>query len=207
MSALSPHLPSGHSPIAAVGIGCSAGGLDALRHILPGLPAGLPVPVVVVAHMGPSPDNPVLEAIGRHSGLPVVEAKERGKAVAGFVHVCPPDYHLLVEADHGFALSVDPKVNNSRPSIDVFLCAAAESWGSGLLAVLLTGASGDGAAGMAAVKAAGGLCIVQDPAGAHAPTMPRSAIDAGGADWVAPLDEIAGLIVSLCPPPRLEATS
>lgn len=200
-TAVLPHCTD-RPPVSAIGIGCSAGGLEALHRILPGLPPDLAVPVVVVAHMGPSSGNSILDALGRDCRLPVVEAEERRKAAAGFIHVCPPDYHLLVEADHTFALSVDGKVNNSRPSIDVFLEAAAQCWGSGLVAVLLTGASADGARGMAAVKAAGGVCIVQDPAGAVAPVMPQAAIDAGAADWILPPDGIAARLIALCPPNR-----
>jgi two-component system chemotaxis response regulator CheB len=205
-SAALPH-GTDRPPVSAIGIGCSAGGLDALHHILPNLPAGLSVPVVVVAHMGPSPDNPILEALKRHCHLPVVEAEERRKVAAGIIHVCPPDYHLLVEADHTFALSADGKINNSRPSIDAFLDSAADCWGNGLLAVLLTGASIDGARGMAAVKAAGGTCVVQDPATAFAPVMPQAAIDAGAADWIMPPDRIAELITSLCLPNRRGASA
>ncbi len=171
-----------------------------MHHILPALPADLAVPVVVIAHMGPSLDNPILEALKRGCVVPVVEAEERRPVAAGVVHVCPPDYHLLVEDDHTFALSVDGKEHNSRPSIDVFLRSAADSWGSGLVAVLLTGASIDGAAGMAAVKAAGGLCIVQDPATAYASSMPQSAIDAGAAHRVLSPVDIAALLASLCRP-------
>lgn len=200
-SAALPHCTD-RPPVSAIGIGCSAGGLDVLHHILPGLPVDLCVPVVVIAHMGPSPDNPILEALKRHCRLPVVEAEERRKVAPGTIHVCPPDYHLLVEADHTFALSADGKINNSRPSIDAFLDSAADCWGNGLLAVLLTGASVDGARGMAAVKAAGGTCVVQDPGTAFAPIMPQAAIDAGAADWVLPPDGIAELIISLCPPNR-----
>jgi two-component system chemotaxis response regulator CheB len=191
---------SDHRTIQAIGIGCSAGGLDVLHHILPALPADLAVPVVVIAHMGPSSDNPILEALKRGCVVPVVEAEERRPVSAGVVHVCPPNYHLLVEDGHTFALSVDGKVHNSRPSIDVFFCSAADSWGSGLVAVLLSGASADGAAGMAAVKAAGGLCIVQDPATAFARPMPQAAIDAGAAHRVLSPADIAELLVSLCRP-------
>lgn len=191
--------PPPHAPIQAVAIGCSAGGLDVLHVILPGLPADFPLPVVVVAHIGPSAENLIASALRRDCRLPVVEAEERRPVTAGTIHVGPPDYHLLVEEDHTFALSVDHKVNNSRPSIDVFLVSAADAWGNGLAAVLLTGASVDGSVGLAAVKAAGGICIVQDPATAFAPTMPQSAIDAGLADWTLSPEGIAALIASFHP--------
>lgn len=187
--------------IEAVAIGCSAGGIAALHDILPGLPADLPVPVIVVCHSSPSVSDLLSSVLRRDCRLPVAEAVERTPALPGHVHVAPPDYHLLVESDGTFSLSAEERVNNVRPAIDPLLESAADTWGEGLLAVLLTGANEDGAAGMAAAKAAGGICIVQDPEGAVAETMPRAAIAAGGADWIAPLDRIAFLISSLCQSP------
>lgn len=184
--------------IEAVAIGCSAGGIRALHDILPLLPADLPVPVIVVCHSGPSARDLLSSVLGRDCSLPVAEAEERAPALPGRVYVAPPDYHLLVEPDATFALSAEERVNNVRPAIDPLLESAAEAWGDGLLAVLLTGANEDGAAGMAAVRRAGGLCIVQDPDQAAAGTMPRAAIAQGGADWIAPVDRIAFLVASLC---------
>lgn len=187
-------------PVRAVVIGASAGGIQALRHILPRLPADLAVPVIVVSHL-PSEAGDLLSAVlGRFSSLPVDEAEERRPIRPGRVYVAPADYHLLVEPDGTFALSAEPRVNNVRPAIDLTLTSAAEAWGDGVLAVLLTGANQDGAAGMVAVKAAGGTCIVQDPAESVADAMPRAAIAAGVVDHVATLDAVAALIVGLCRP-------
>ncbi|OAN52230.1 chemotaxis protein CheB [Paramagnetospirillum marisnigri] len=185
-------------PIHAFAIGCSAGGLNALHAILPELPEGFPAPVVVVAHLGANDGGNMAAALRRDCRLPVVEAEERLPAQAGTVYIAPPDYHLLMEADHTFSLSADAKVLNARPSIDVFMESAAEAWGRSLAAILLTGANADGAAGMAAVKANGGLCIVQDPDGATAPEMPDAAIALGAAHWIAQPDRIAFLMISLC---------
>ncbi|CUW38545.1 putative chemotaxis protein-glutamate methylesterase(Signal transduction response regulator, chemotaxis, protein-glutamate methylesterase,3-188) [Magnetospirillum sp. XM-1] len=184
--------------IEAVAIGCSAGGIKALHDILPHLPADLGVPVIVVCHSGPSARDLLSSVLARDCALPVSEAEERAPALPGRVYVAPPDYHLLVEPDATFALSVEARINNVRPAIDPLLESAAEAWGEGLLAVLLTGSNEDGAAGMAAVREAGGTCIVQDPDDAAADTMPRAAITHGGADWIAPADRIAFLVASLC---------
>jgi len=186
--------------IEAVAIGCSAGGIAALHVILPLLPADLRVPVIIVCHSGPAARDLLSSALRRDCRLPVAEAEERAPALPGHVHVAPPDYHLLIEPDGTFALSADERINNVRPAIDPLLESAADTWGEGLLAVLLTGANEDGAAGMAAVHAAGGTCIVQDPNGAVAQAMPRAAIARGGVDWIAPLDHIAFIITSLCQP-------
>ncbi|KIL96832.1 Chemotaxis response regulator protein-glutamate methylesterase CheB [Paramagnetospirillum magnetotacticum MS-1] len=184
--------------IRAVAMGCSAGGIAALHDILPALPANLPVPVIIVCHSGPAATDLLSAAIRRDCRLPVAEAQERSPALPGHIHVAPPDYHLLIEPDGTFALSAEERIHNVRPAIDALLETAAEAWGEELLAVLLTGANEDGAQGMAAVKAAGGHCIVQDPSDAVADVMPRAAIARGAADWIAPLDRIAFLITSLC---------
>lgn len=187
-------------PVRAVVIGASAGGIQALQQILPRLPADLGVPVIVVSHL-PAESGDLLSAVlGRFCTLPVCEAEERAPIGPGRVYVAPADYHLLVEPDGTFALSAEARVNNVRPAIDLTLDSAAATWGDGVLAVLLSGANRDGAAGMVAVKAAGGTCIVQDPADCMADSMPRAAIAAGAADHVAALDSIASLIVGLCRP-------
>ena len=144
-------------------------------------------------------DTLISEALRRGCLLPVVEAAERMEIASGRIHVAPPDYHLLIEPDGVFALSADDKVNNARPAIDPTFESAAETWGDALVAVLLSGANADGARGMATVKAAGGFCLVQDPATAEEPTMPEAAMALGAAHWVAPPEALGGMLVSLCP--------
>jgi two-component system chemotaxis response regulator CheB len=191
-------------PFRAVVMGCSAGGLAALRTILPRLPATFPLPVIVVAHAGPTAENLLPGLLQRDCPLPVEEAREGAPARPCCIFLAPPDYHLLMEADATFSLSVDAKVRNVRPSIDVLFCSAAHVYGESLLAVILTGANDDGARGLEAVRAAGGFCLVQDPADAYAATMPEAAIATGAAHWIAPVDWLAPLIMSLCSvlPPR-----
>jgi two-component system chemotaxis response regulator CheB len=113
------------------------------------------------------------------------------------VHVAPPDYHLLVEPGE-FALSVDEPVRFSRPSIDVLLESAADAYGSRLVAVILTGASADGAVGLQRVRRLGGQTIVQDPGTAERREMPEAAIASGAAEHVVPLEQIAPLLVGSC---------
>jgi two-component system chemotaxis response regulator CheB len=113
------------------------------------------------------------------------------------VYLAPPDYHLLVERG-SFALSVDERVQNARPSIDVLFESAADAYGEGVIGVILTGANQDGAAGLAKIKERGGVAIVQDPSGAERRTMPDAAIAATVADAVLPLDEIGRFIYGLC---------
>ncbi|MGH8053662.1 MAG: chemotaxis protein CheB [Stenotrophomonas sp.] len=179
-------------------VGCSAGGLSALHVLLGGLSKPLAVPMVVVCHSGSEDMRVFCELLKSRSGLPVQEAEERLLPEPGRIYVAPSGYHLLLERDHRFALSVDPRVAFSRPSIDVLFESAAEVWRQGVLAVLLTGANADGAEGCAKVRRAGGTVVVQDPDTAQVPMMPAAALELAGADHCLPLPEISLLLESLC---------
>jgi two-component system chemotaxis response regulator CheB len=182
----------------AIVIGCSAGGLVALEHLLGGLLPGLPQPFLVCCHTGSSSVELMCELLARHAPMRVEEAREREVPAGGTVYVAPSGYHLLVESDGRFALSVDPRVSFARPSIDVLFASAAEAYGRGLAGVILTGANSDGAAGLAAVRDHGGLAIVQRPDDAESPAMPQAALDRAGADHCLPLAAIAPLLNRIC---------
>jgi len=182
----------------AIVVGCSAGGLAALQRLLPALDATLRTPVIVCCHTGSADVSLLVELLRRVSALPVIEARERAPIDEATVHVAPTGYHLLVEEDRHFSLSVDGKVAYSRPSIDVLFETAADAWGERLVAVLLTGANSDGANGLAAVRRAGGYAIVQDPDDAESDVMPRAGLDIAGADACLPLDAIAAQLNQLC---------
>jgi len=183
----------------AVVLGCSTGGLRALSTLLAGLRPDLAVPVIVVCHRSQDDDDALfVELLARHSALPVVEAGEREPALPGRVHVAPSGYHLLLEADGRFMLSVDPRVRHVRPSVDVLFESAAEVHGAGLLAAILTGANDDGADGLLAVRRHRGYAVVQDPAEAEAPQMPQAALKHAGADAVIGLIRLAALINERC---------
>lgn len=182
----------------AVVAGCSAGGLKALHVLLAGLDANLPVPVIVVAHTGSEDIGTLCDLLSRSSPLPVIEALERHLPRPGCVYLAPTGYHLYLEQDGRFALSIDAKVCHVRPSIDVLFESAADAYGNGLAAVVLTGANEDGAAGLKAVRARGGIGIVQDPQDAEVPAMPAAALALAGADYCIPLNEIGPLINRLC---------
>jgi two-component system chemotaxis response regulator CheB len=172
-------------------IGASAGGVAALTDILPRLPADFDLPVIVILHQPAARQSLLAELFSRKCRLPVLEACDKAPIEPGHVYFSPPDYHLLIEGDMSFGLSVDEPVNFSRPSIDVLLQSAAASVAGGVLAIILTGTNADGAQGMKAVRDAGGRGWVQLPETAQAATMPRSAIEFGGADAILTLDEIA----------------
>lgn len=182
----------------AIVMGCSAGGMSALRTVLAGLDKKLRLPVIVVCHTGSEDITTFCELIDTSSKLPVREARERQPVLPGVVHVAPAGYHLLLERGERFSLSVDDRVAFSRPAINVLFESAASVYNSALIGVVMTGANHDGASGLATIRAMGGMAIVQDPASAHASAMPQAALDKAGADHCVPLEEIAPLLNRLC---------
>ncbi|MBD8881328.1 chemotaxis protein CheB [Rhodanobacter sp. 7MK24] len=186
--------------MAAIVLGGSAGGTEALKAVLGGLDPRLPQAVLVCCHTGSETVELLCEMLGHVSQLPVIEAGEREPVRGGVVQVAPAGYHLLVERDFHFTLSADPRVNLSRPSIDVLFASAAAAWRNALIGVVLSGANADGAEGMWELRRLGGCAIVQSPDSALARVMPQAAIDRAGADHCVPLDAIAPLLNRLCLP-------
>ena len=185
-------------PPELVAIGTSLGGLNALTVLLNTLPAQFPVPIVVVQHRTITQDGGGLaQLLQEHTTLTVVEAEDKMALQAHSVYLAPADYHLLVEEPGQLALSTDPPVRAARPSIDVLFQTAAEAYGAAMLGVLLTGASADGAEGLALVKARGGRAIVEDPATAECRTMPAAGLAATAVDYVLPLGRIGEHLVTL----------
>lgn len=181
----------------AIVVGGSSGGIDALLYMLPALPATLRAAVLVVMHL-PRDRPSLLAEIFRHRcGLPLKEAHDKDAIAPGTVYFAPPDYHLLVDAGPRLALSVDAPVHFSRPSIDVLFESAADQYGERLLGILLSGANEDGARGLQAIAAAGGLVVVQDPASASMPAMPQAALARVAVPHVLPPAGIADLLAHL----------
>jgi two-component system chemotaxis response regulator CheB len=178
-------------------MGGSAGGFKALSAILSALPLDFPLPVLVVQHLCPGDDGLFARHLASTAKLPLIEPCDKQWIKQGQVYVAPANYHMLVEQNGTIALSVDDKVNWSRPSIDVLFESAALAFGGRAIAVLLSGANADGAAGMQKIKEAGGLTIVQDPATAEYPVMPQAAIDCGAADEVLSAEEIGWRLIEL----------
>lgn len=182
-------------------IGASLGGLSALRSVLHGLPADYSLPVVIVQHRGYQNDHGadlLAQALSRFGPLAVRDAEDKGPVEAGTVFLAPAGYHLMLEDRH-FALSTESVVSYARPSIDVLFESAAQAYGRGVVAVVLTGTGRDGADGARAVQAAGGQVLVQDPLEAEAPAMPRAALEALGQERGLPLVEIARELALLRP--------
>lgn len=178
------------SEIDAVVIGASAGGMHALREVLSSLPADFAPPVLAVLHLPRERASRLPALFGPYCALPVHEAFDKQPLSSGMVVFAPPDYHLLVEDRGQLALSIDDPVLYSRPAIDPLFESAAFVYGNRLLAILLTGASADGSEGIAAVRAAGGVAWVQDPADASSNVMPAAALARAGADEILSLDDL-----------------
>jgi len=184
--------------IELVVIGTSAGGVEALLARLARLPACWRLPVVVVVHLPETHESRLAQVFGeRLPSLSVREAQDKMPIEDGTLYFAPPGYHLSVERERCFSLSCEPPLNFSRPSIDVLMYSAADVYGPLLAGLLLTGANQDGAEGLRAIHAAGGLTAVQDPALAHAPAMPQAAIAAHKPDFIRPLGELRELLLEL----------
>lgn len=183
-------------------IGASAGGIDALLRLLPALPARFQIPIVIVLHLASNDAASTLPALfGTRCAMAVTEAADKLPIVPGTVYFAPAGYHLLLEADAGqglsCALSVAPPINFSRPAIDALFESAAWACGPRTLGILLTGASADGTAGLAAIRAARGTTWVQRPDTAMAALMPASAIERGIVDEVLSIEQMASQLTAL----------
>ena len=181
-----------------IAIGASWGGLHAVSTLLDGLDRDVEAAIVVAQHRGPDAARGMLESLlRRHATRQVCEPDDKEPVEPCRVYVAPADYHLLVEDGH-FAFSTEARVQYARPSIDVLFESVAETYGARAIGVVLTGANADGAAGLAAIKRAGGVAVVQDPTTAERRTMPEAALAATAADAVLPLEEIPRFLYGLC---------
>jgi two-component system, chemotaxis family, protein-glutamate methylesterase/glutaminase len=186
------HEPPGRDIVV---VGASAGGVEALRTLVAGLPEDFPAALFVVLHVPPT--SSVLPAILTRAGkLPAEHAHDGDSIEPGRIYVAPPDYHLLLEADV-VRLERGPRENGHRPAIDPLFRTAAIRHGERVAGVILSGSLDDGIAGLAAVKRLGGAALVQDPEEALYPTMPKGAVEAGIADDVLPVAQISRRLVEL----------
>lgn len=166
------------SNVEAIVIGGSAGAIETLSLILPALPCTFRLPIFVTVHIPISRPSLLAPLFADKCELSVQEAEDKTPIEPGVIYFAPPDYHLLVESRSQLTLSVEDPVNYSRPAIDVLFESAVDVYEDRLLAVILTGANHDGAAGLRRVVACGGTGLVQLPETAYAAEMPRSALEA-----------------------------
>jgi len=181
-----------------VALAASAGGLNALTHVLGTLPTDFKASVVVVQHLDPRYRSLMAEILGRRTQLPVKEAQEGDMLQAGRAYIAPPNRHLLVNPDHTLSLTQTQLVHFVRPSADLLFESVAASFKERAIAVVLSGSGSDGAMGVKAVKKMGGTVIVQDAKNAEFTGMPDAAKATGLADFVLHLDEIGPALQNLC---------
>ena len=181
----------------AVVIGASTGGFEAIQEILIALPKNFAVPILIVQHISPHSDDFMARHLNDICKLTVKEADEKEKVRSGYVYIAPPNYHLLIEKEQTLSLTVEKRVNYSRPSIDVLFDSAADAYGKELIGVILTGANSDGSRGLKCIKEHGGTAIVQDPLSAEASAMPKAAIGITNVDFILALDKIGDKLIEL----------
>lgn len=193
-------------PRHVVVIGASAGGIEALRQLVAGLPADFPAAIAVVMHTSPQSPGVLHDILTRSGPLPAVSPKGPERLRPGYIYVAPPDFHMLVEPGR-IDVTKGPKENRFRPAIDPLFRSAAQVYGPNTIGVVLTGKLDDGAAGLWAIKQLGGVAVVQDPDDALFPAMPQNALQSvNDVDHVVPLPEIPALLARLTARPAEEAS-
>ncbi|MGB3122442.1 MAG: chemotaxis protein CheB [Pseudomonas sp.] len=183
--------------IEAIVVGASAGGVEALLGIFAGLLPGFGLPIIAVLHLPDERRSQLADVFARRLQIPVREAQDKEVIEAGTLYFAGPGYHLSVEQDRSLSLSQEDRVHHSRPAIDYLFASAADAYGRGLLAILLTGANQDGARGLAHVKQSGGITVVQDPAEARIAVMPLAALALHTPDHILTLSQIGSMLASL----------
>lgn len=178
-------------------IGASTGGPAALQRIIERLPAGFPMPVVVVQHMPVGFTKPFAQRLNSLSRLQVDEAVDGERLVRGQVRIAPAGSHLRVTANLATLLGAEPADAKHVPSIDLTMKSAARARPGRVLGILLSGMGEDGAEGMAAIRAGGGLTLAESEASCVVYGMPRAALARGGVSCMLPLPEIAGYLERL----------
>ena len=178
-------------------VGASAGGLNALSIILKDIPADFRTPILIVQHMKDEPNNYLTVHLNNICALEVVEANDKDQITNGTVFVSPPGYHMEVNDRKTISLSADPRVNYSRPSIDLLFISVADAYREDATGVILSGANSDGAQGAVRISEMDGYVIVQNPKTSEASMMPECAISTGTIDHVSELEDIASLLIRI----------
>src|ERR1039458_8140080 len=190
-----PETPASRANVSfpIVGIGASAGGLEALEQFLGHVPAGSGMAFVIVQHLDPTHKGVMPELLQRATSMKVIQVKDRTKVRPDCVYVIPPNKDMSIL--HGVLHLFEPVAPRGlRLPIDYFLRSLAQDQEGRSIGVILSGMGSDGTLGLRAIKEKAGVVLVQEPATAKFDSMPRSAVDAGLADIVAPVDELPGKI-------------
>src|ERR1035437_1844751 len=181
----------------AIVIGVSSGGMNAMKVMFSLLPKEFNTPIIIVQHISSQSENLWIRLLNDESNLYIKEADEKEKIENGKVYIAPPNYHLLIERDKTFSLTIDERINYARPSIDVLFESAAEAYKNKLIGVILTGSNNDGTNGIKRIQECGGLTIIQNPETAESAYMPKSAIAAIHPDYILSLEEIIKLLIKI----------
>ena len=181
-------------------IGASSGGLEALLQIVPHLPRDLAATIFVVVHVPSQAKSQLPYILNRAGRLPAAHANDKDPIEPGRIYIAPPDFHLLLRKGHVRVLR-GPRENNHRPAIDPLFRTAARAYGDRVVGIILSGTLDDGAAGLFAVKKRGGIAIVQNPADALFPDMPRNAMAFVPVDYCIRKREIPRVICELAGQP------
>jgi two-component system chemotaxis response regulator CheB len=177
-------------------IGASAGGIDALTHLVEGLPKDFPAAILVVVHFPATSASFLPRILNKAGRLPADHPINQEHLEPGKIYVAQPDTHLLVN-DSTVSIGHGPREHGFRPAIDPLFRTAARAQDSHVIGVILSGTMGDGVAGLQAIKRAGGITIVQDPKEAAFSTLPQNAIENVEVDYVLPVKDIAKTLVRL----------
>ncbi|MCD2186918.1 chemotaxis protein CheB [Actinomycetospora soli] len=189
-------------PPRVIGIGASAGGLEAVGTLLAGLPASLPAAVLVVIHQSDAGPGRLAELLDRRCALPVRAASDGDVPAAGLVQVAVPGHHLVLEKGT-LRVTRGPRENGHRPAVDPLFRSLALETGPGAVGVVLSGMLDDGAAGLLEIVRHGGAAAVQDPDEAAFPAMPAASLRQVPGAVVRPVAELAGAMQALLARPAL----
>jgi two-component system, chemotaxis family, protein-glutamate methylesterase/glutaminase len=184
-------------------IGASAGGFEAIKKIVSGLPADFDAALFIVWHMSADVRGILPEVLNKLGKLPAAHAVDMEPIENRHIYVAPPDRHLVLEKGV-IRTTKGPKENRFRPAVDPLFRSAAYAYGARVIGVILSGGLDDGTAGLWAVKEHGGITIVQDPHDAEVPSMPQSALNAVSIDFKVPVDELAELLIMLSAEPLID---
>ena len=168
-----------------------------MKFMFSHFPKTFKMPVIIVQHLSARSDSKWIKVLDEKSNLHIKEADEKETIENGIVYIAPPNYHLLIETNRTFSLTVDQRVNYARPSIDVLFESAAETYRDKLIGIVLTGANNDGTNGIKKIKEVGGLVIIQDPETAESFFMPASALRAVKPDYVLSLQGIMEVLIEI----------
>jgi two-component system CheB/CheR fusion protein len=187
--------PSPLCDFAVVGLGASAGGLEAFSKLLDFLPADGGVAFVLIQHLDPTHKSLMVELLSKHTAMKVLQASDRMPLERDHVYVIPPQAYLSIR-EGALHLSMPKERHGARMPFDFFLHSLAEECGERAMCAILSGTGADGSLGLKAIKESGGLVIAQDPAEAAYDGMPRSAIMTGAVDLVLPVAKIPEALVA-----------